>query len=319
MRKSNRGLWTSIIFVVILVVASLVGLVSGRLEPTLGLDLQGGVAVILSAPPGTEQDVMEQTLENIRNRVDAFGVGEPDIFLSGNTIEVQIPGIGNSRVEQRPADVSCLVGDDDANYGCADDEQLADDVLASLEVVATPSKVCLDDPDGTELVCFDSRPEATAGKAAITVAPKASDTPSPSTSASPSGSVTPSASPSEGPAAPADAYCLVSLEGEELACYDTQAAANDAKDGIETVVRERTWSVIPSGPEPEPSPSPTPSGSATPSTSASASPTASPSPSGIEIFTQLDRSGATPLPNALPTEEEAQAALDAIAVRAVTT
>ncbi len=66
--------------------------------------------------------------------MDAFGVGEPDIFLSGNTIEVQIPGIGNSRVEQRPADVSCLVGEDDANYGCADDEQLADDALASLEV-----------------------------------------------------------------------------------------------------------------------------------------------------------------------------------------
>ena len=35
---------------------------------------------------------MEQALENIRNRVDAFGVGEPDIVLSGDTIEVQIPG-----------------------------------------------------------------------------------------------------------------------------------------------------------------------------------------------------------------------------------
>ena len=35
---------------------------------------------------------MNQALENIRRRVDAFGVAEPDIFVTGNNIEVQIPG-----------------------------------------------------------------------------------------------------------------------------------------------------------------------------------------------------------------------------------
>ena len=35
---------------------------------------------------------MEQTLENIRNRVDAFGVGEPDIFLSGEHDRGADPG-----------------------------------------------------------------------------------------------------------------------------------------------------------------------------------------------------------------------------------
>ena len=317
MKRSNRGLWVSIVFVSILVLASLVGFATGRLEPTLGLDLQGGVAVILSAPEGTGQDVMEQTLENIRNRVDAFGVGEPDIFLSGTTIEVQIPGIGNSTVEERPAELSCLVGEEDANYGCADDQELADDVLATLEVTSTPSEVCLQDPDGTELECFASRPEAKAARSLIAVEPKASATPSTSASPSESATATPSASPSEGPALPADEYCLVNTEGDELACYDSKAAAEDAKEGMELEVTERTWGVIPSIPEPAPTPTPTPSESATPSSTASATPTASPSPSGVELFAQLDRSGAEPLPNGLETEEEAQTALDAIAVQDV--
>ena len=55
---------------------------------------------------------MEQALENIRNRVDAFGVGEPDIALSGNTIEVQIPGSADATVRRRTADLFCLEGED---------------------------------------------------------------------------------------------------------------------------------------------------------------------------------------------------------------
>mgnify|MGYP000715175464 CR=1 FL=1 len=91
--NQTRRLWASIIFVLLLVTASVIGFVTGSLKPKLGLDLQGGVSVILSAPPGTSQDVLNQALENIRNRVDAFGVGEPQISLSGTNIEVQLPGL----------------------------------------------------------------------------------------------------------------------------------------------------------------------------------------------------------------------------------
>ena len=85
MKRSTKGLWVSIIIVVVVVALSVGAFATGRLEPTLGLDLKGGVSVILSAPDGTPPDTMQQALENIRNRVDAFGVGEPDIALSGNT------------------------------------------------------------------------------------------------------------------------------------------------------------------------------------------------------------------------------------------
>ncbi len=99
--KRTRGLWLSIAMVALLVVGSLIGFATGALQPTLGLDLEGGVSVILTAPEGTPRDVMDQALTNIRNRVDAFGVGEPDIVLSGNTIEVQIPGLTNGTIEER--------------------------------------------------------------------------------------------------------------------------------------------------------------------------------------------------------------------------
>jgi len=106
--KRSRGLWISVLFVAVLVIASSLSFAFGAFKPVLGLDLEGGLAVILSAPPDTPQGVMNQALENIRNRVDSFGVGEPDIFLSGNTIEIQIPGLSSSTVEQRDANTYCI-------------------------------------------------------------------------------------------------------------------------------------------------------------------------------------------------------------------
>ncbi len=120
--RRTRGLWASIVLVLLLVIASLVGFATGALKPTLGLDLEGGVSVILTAPEGTPPDVMGQALENIRNRVDAFGVGEPDIILSGSTIEVQIPGLTQGTIEERRETRYCLIGEGGANLGCASDE-----------------------------------------------------------------------------------------------------------------------------------------------------------------------------------------------------
>lgn len=310
--KNTRSLWLSIVFVLVLVGLSIVGLVSGYLTPRLGLDLEGGVAVILSAPEGTSTDVMEQALGNIRNRVDAFGVGEPDIFLSGTTIEVQIPGLAQSQVETRDADLSCLVGDEDANYGCADDEETASDVLAELEVTSSPSEVCLVGGDETELECFGTQEEAANARVLYTVDPKASATPSSSASATPS----PTASPSAGPAPPADEYCITNGAQEELACYDTEAEATEVLEGATSEVTERVWNVTPTVAEPEPTPSPDPDATSTPTPTST--PTASPSPSGVDLYRQLDLSGAEQLPNRLETKAEAEDALAAIEVRNVT-
>ena len=308
--RRNRALWASIIFVLVLVAASAFGFLGGSLRPTLGLDLQGGASVILTAPEGTPQDVMEQALENIRNRVDAFGVGEPDIALSGTTIEVQIPGSADATVRPREADLYCLEGED-LIHGCSEDEDDVGDVLESLEVKAQPSEVCVVDGSGEQVECFSSRAQADNFLAGVQVGPREEASPSASASASPSASLT----PSPGPSPAASAYCLTSPAGDRIGCFKTRAQADAANEALKVEVTERSYCLLPAPPEPSPTPTPTPSATASPSASASASASASPSPSpAAATFADLDLSSADPLPCGLGSREEADAALEAIAV-----
>jgi preprotein translocase subunit SecD len=61
----------------------------------LGLDLQGGLSVILQADKATN-DQMKQAVDIIQNRVNKLGVAEPEIQRQGDTkISVQLPGIDN--------------------------------------------------------------------------------------------------------------------------------------------------------------------------------------------------------------------------------
>ena len=306
--RRNRALWTSIVFVLVLVGASMVGFLGGGLRPTLGLDLQGGASVILTAPEGTPQDVMEQALENIRNRVDAFGVGEPDIALSGTTIEVQIPGSANATVRPRDADLYCLEGND-LLHGCSEEEGAVGDVLESLEVQSQPSEVCVVDGDGKEIECFSSRAQADTFLAGVQVGPKQE--------ASPSGSASPSttASPSAGPSPAASAYCLTAPSGDRIGCFSSRAKAQDAQGALGIEVTKRTFCVLPAPAEPSPTPSASPSTTASPSASASGSATASASASPTPAtFADLDLSGADLLPCQLGTQEAADEALAAIEV-----
>jgi SecD/SecF fusion protein len=69
-----------------------------REEPTLGLDLQGGLAVTLQAvpPPDREltDDDLNRSVDIMRNRVDKLGVSEPEIRTQGNDqIVIQLPGV----------------------------------------------------------------------------------------------------------------------------------------------------------------------------------------------------------------------------------
>ena len=55
---------------------------SSDIKPKLGLDLQGGISVILTAPDGTEPELLEKAVEIMRTRIEAFGdVQEPEISI----------------------------------------------------------------------------------------------------------------------------------------------------------------------------------------------------------------------------------------------
>ena len=283
--KRTRGLWASIVFVCVLVVASLVGFASGALEPTLGLDLEGGVSVILSAPDGTGQDVMEQALSNIRSRVDAFGVGEPDIVLSGDTIEVQIPGLTKGSIEERRKTQYCLVDADDTNYGCADTQAEAQKALDGLEVAPQTAEACIVDPasDDEQLECFGTEEEATAARAAIVVAPKTDG------------------------ATDDEKFCFTDATGTQSTCFPSKKEADAALKDLKVEVTQETFCVLDTGETDDATPTPSPSASA----SASATPSPTPEPSG---YSTLDRSGAEALPCEQKTEAAADEALSAIGV-----
>ncbi len=71
-----------------------------RQEPTLGLDLQGGLEVTLQAVPPPNRDLtqedLDRSVEIMRSRVDRLGVTEPEIRTQGDDqIVIQLPGISD--------------------------------------------------------------------------------------------------------------------------------------------------------------------------------------------------------------------------------
>ncbi len=167
--RRTRPLWVSIAFVLALVGGSVAAFATGT-RPVLGLDLEGGVSVILSAPDGTPPDVMDQALENIRERIDAFGTAEPVLYVTGANIEVQIPGLARGTIRERAVDRSCLLDADGVSYGCFDQMSDAEEAFGSATVAPVVQSVCLTgDLWGDTPPCFGSRREANDALEAISV------------------------------------------------------------------------------------------------------------------------------------------------------
>lgn len=101
----RRKQLTPLIFIVLAAVGSLVAVFVTDTSPQLGLDLQGGVSVVLQPVEEASDEALSQTIEIIRSRVDALGVAEPEIARQGDSVVVQLPGVEN---QQRAIE---LVGD----------------------------------------------------------------------------------------------------------------------------------------------------------------------------------------------------------------
>src|SRR3954453_16997338 len=89
-----------LLVVVGLVLASAVVIVTKSTK--LGLDLQGGVQLVYEGKPTAQQktvdsEAMQRALDIMRQRVDAYGVSEPELARIGaNLIEVSLPGVKNA-------------------------------------------------------------------------------------------------------------------------------------------------------------------------------------------------------------------------------
>jgi SecD/SecF fusion protein len=78
-------------------------------KPTLGLDLQGGLEVVLKANPPKGHtlttDDINRSIDIMRNRIDKLGVSEPEIRKQGsNQIVIQLAGVHD------PASAAKLIG-----------------------------------------------------------------------------------------------------------------------------------------------------------------------------------------------------------------
>ena len=93
----KRDKWRLILVVVVVIIAAAVAFpVKGKIR--LGLDLRGGVHIILQAKGTPENpltpDSLERLLVVLRSRVDQYGIAEPVIQREGeDRIAVDLPGI----------------------------------------------------------------------------------------------------------------------------------------------------------------------------------------------------------------------------------
>jgi protein-export membrane protein SecD len=99
--RSSTPVWLVVIATITILAVWMVlpnnpGLLGRPIEVRPGLDIQGGLRVLLEAEPGVPvtADSMDRAKQIIENRVNALGVAEPVIQLSGsNRIVVELPGV----------------------------------------------------------------------------------------------------------------------------------------------------------------------------------------------------------------------------------
>ena len=114
MNERRRYLTLVLALVVALIGVALLAVPGSPVErkPTLGLDLQGGLEVILKAQPPRDQPNYKLTKQDLsrsvsimRNRVDKLGVSEPEIRTQGSDqIVIELAGVHN------PEAAAALIG-----------------------------------------------------------------------------------------------------------------------------------------------------------------------------------------------------------------
>lgn len=105
----RRRLWITLIGTIVVVIAGFVGNVATGNSPVLGLDLQGGVSVILAPTEDATEDDLIVIRDLIRDELERRGIAEPDVRVQGDTIVVDLPGVRDQEEALSAVDVSGIV------------------------------------------------------------------------------------------------------------------------------------------------------------------------------------------------------------------
>lgn len=88
-----RRNWVFLIGTLVAVIGTFFGALALDKTPVLGLDLQGGVSVVLSPKGSYNKDSLDVAINIIRTRVDSLGTLEPEISRSGSDVVIDLPGV----------------------------------------------------------------------------------------------------------------------------------------------------------------------------------------------------------------------------------
>lgn len=105
----KRRLWSSLIGVVLVVATLLTYNAVRGTTPILGLDLQGGVSVILAPVEAASDTDLLVIRDLVRDELENQGIAEPDVRVQGQTIVVDLPGVRDQQVALDAVDVSGVV------------------------------------------------------------------------------------------------------------------------------------------------------------------------------------------------------------------
>ena len=106
---NRRRLWASLIGCVGVTVLLLLVNLAFSNTPVLGLDLQGGVSVVLSPTEGATGDDLLVIRDLIRDELENRGIAEPDVRTEGSNIVVDLPGVKDQRDALDAVDVAGIV------------------------------------------------------------------------------------------------------------------------------------------------------------------------------------------------------------------
>lgn len=107
---NRKPLWASLlVFVGVAATLLVINLVTDQ-HPALGLDLEGGVSVILAPETeGASGDDLSFVRDLVRDQLESQGIAEPDVRVEGDNVIVDLPGVRDQAEALEAVSVSGIV------------------------------------------------------------------------------------------------------------------------------------------------------------------------------------------------------------------
>ncbi len=93
----RRGLVWSLLFIIVVAVGALGATIGLGHTPLLGLDLKGGVSVVLQPQGTVNQGTLNEAVNIIDRRVNGLGVSNSNVARQGKDVVINLPGIKDSQ------------------------------------------------------------------------------------------------------------------------------------------------------------------------------------------------------------------------------